>query len=47
VFVLGDGEHLLFGQAAQTNAILKRDHIRGPQPAKRKYLHSSVQQPER
>ncbi len=30
VFVLGDGEHLLFGQAAEPNAILKRDHVRNP-----------------
>ena len=28
VFVLGDGEHLLFGQAAEPDAILKRDHVR-------------------
>ena len=30
VFVLGDGEHLIFGQAAQSNAILKRDQVRPP-----------------
>ena len=28
VFMLGDGEHLLFGQAAEPDAILKRDHVR-------------------
>jgi hypothetical protein len=28
VFMLGDGEHLLFSQAAEPNAILKRDHVR-------------------
>jgi hypothetical protein len=33
VFVLGDGEHLLFGQAAEPDAILKRDHVR-PSPAR-------------
>jgi hypothetical protein len=27
VFVLGDGEHLFFGQAAESNAILKCDHV--------------------
>ena len=28
VFVLGNGEHLLFGQAAEVDAILKRNHVR-------------------
>ena len=28
VFVLGDGEHLLFRQAAEPNAVFKRDHVR-------------------
>ena len=25
--MLGDGEHLLLGQAAQSNAVFKRDHV--------------------
>ena len=28
VFVLGNGEHLLFGQAAEVDAILQRNHVR-------------------
>jgi hypothetical protein len=28
VFVLCDGEHLLFRQAAEPNAVFKRDHVR-------------------
>jgi hypothetical protein len=28
VFVLGNGEHLLFGQAAESDAILERNHVR-------------------
>ena len=28
VFVFGNGEHLLFGQAAEVDAILKRNHVR-------------------
>lgn len=28
VFVLGDGKHLFFGQAAERDAIFQRDHVR-------------------
>jgi hypothetical protein len=28
VFVFGNGEHLLFGQAAEGDAILQRNHVR-------------------
>ena len=33
VFVLGDCEHLLLAQAAQTNAVLQRDHATNPEIA--------------
>jgi hypothetical protein len=36
VFVFGDGEHLLFGQAAQRDAIFKRDHVLGRRPQLRR-----------
>ena len=36
VFVFGDGEHLLFGQAAQRDAIFKRDHVLGRRPGLRR-----------
>jgi hypothetical protein len=32
VLVLGDGKHLLFRQAAEPNAVFKRDHVRHTHP---------------